>query len=171
MDKDAVRDYLRATGREAEWTELQGRVYGELIARTKPFPGVLDFLRICRQEEIPVCIISHKTRRPYAGPEYDLHQAALDWMTRWAFFEYEFLFLSAEEDVFLEETKAAKLARIGQVGCTHFLDDLPEFLSEPDFPAGVQRLLFDPQGRHTASPEFAVVHHWKELPQRLGIIP
>ncbi len=38
--KQAVRDFLRATGREADWTELQGIAYGPRIADAEPFPGV-----------------------------------------------------------------------------------------------------------------------------------
>ena len=33
--------------------------------------------------------------------------------------------------MFFELTKEAKVARIGGLGCTHFIDDLPEFLREP----------------------------------------
>jgi hypothetical protein len=43
----------------------------------------------------------------------------------------------------------AKLARVAAVGCTHFIDDLPELLTHPLFPAQVRRILFDP---HTAAP-------------------
>ena len=38
---------------------------------------------------------------------------------------------------FSSSTLAEKLQRIAQQGCTHFLDDLPELLAEPGFPAGV----------------------------------
>src|SRR6266404_4002307 len=47
--KDAVRDYLRRSGQEDLWTELQGFVYGACMAGAAPFPGVLDFFACCRQ--------------------------------------------------------------------------------------------------------------------------
>lgn len=152
--KDAVRDYLRRVGREDDWTELQGYVYGPRMSEAQPFPGALEFLRRCREEGVPVWIISHKTRYPFRGPQYDLHAAARQWM--------------AERDlpadhVFLELTKQEKLARLGEVRCTHFVDDLPEFLAEPDFPAGVCRVLFDPHGQHQAERRFPRAASWAEV--------
>jgi len=32
--------------------------------------------------QIPVFIVSHKTQFPYLGPKYDLHEAALAWLTK-----------------------------------------------------------------------------------------
>jgi hypothetical protein len=51
----------------------------------------------------------------------------------------------AAENVWLELTKQEKIQRIAKLGCDGFIDDLPEFLSEPAFPK-IQRLLFDPSG-------------------------
>jgi hypothetical protein len=48
--------------------------------------------------------------------------------------------------VHLEATREAKFGRIASIGCTTFVDDLPEFLTDPAFPAGVVRVLFDPHG-------------------------
>ena len=51
---------------------------------------------------------------------------------------------TATDGVYFEDKRAEKLFRIKQLGCTDFIDDLPEFLTETQFPLGVQRLLFDP---------------------------
>lgn len=143
--KDAVRDALRRAGREDDWTELQGFVYGPGMEKARPFPGIIEFLALCRRRGVAVRIISHRTKTPFRGPAYDLHEAARRWLAANRFFQAAGL---SPGQVFFEETKPAKLARIAEQGCTHFIDDLPEFLSEPGFPAGVERLLFDPSGLH-----------------------
>jgi len=39
VNKNAVRDHLRAQGIEARWTEMQGTVYGARMAEAEAFPG------------------------------------------------------------------------------------------------------------------------------------
>jgi len=68
----------------------------------------------------------------------------------------------SRSDVFWELTRAAKLGRIAERGCTHFIDDLPEVLSEPAFPK-VERILFDPNGLHGGETEFPRVLSWTEI--------
>jgi hypothetical protein len=162
IGKDSVRDYLRRGGREDDWTELQGYIYGPGLRDAPAFPGALEFLRRCLREETPVWIISHRTRYPFRGPRYDLHAAARQWMTERGLFAAEGVGL-APERVCLELTKQDKLARLARVGCTHFVDDLPEFLAAPDFPTGVCRVLFDPHRRHAAETRFPRGESWAEI--------
>lgn len=147
MSKTSVRDHLRRSGRENEWTLLQGEAYGPRMAEARAFLGVLDFIIECRRASIAVCIISHKTRHPLAGPPYDLHRAGRDWLEHAGFFTADTGLTSA--DVFFELTKEHKLKRIAQQRCTCFIDDLPELLSDPAFPAQVQRVLFDPASQES----------------------
>lgn len=143
VNKTAVRDHLRARGRDATFTELQGDVYGPRLVEAEMFPGVKEFFLACRQRGVTVKIISHKTQYPYAGEKHDLHAAARGWLEHNGFFAAEGIGLPRTA-VFLEPTKAAKLARIDAEGCTHFIDDLPELLGDPAFPANAQRILFAP---------------------------
>ena len=143
--KDEVRDYLRAIGREDDWTALQGEIYGAGMTLAQPWPGVIAFFRTAVARGIPIFIVSHKTRHPFRGPRYDLHASARDWLVAHGFFDDIGL---APEMVFFELTKQDKLARIAALECSHFVDDLPEFLEEPGFPAGVHRILFDPAAAH-----------------------
>ena len=46
------------------------------------------------------------------------------------------------DQVFFEETRTEKLARIGSLGCTHFVDDLEEVLLHPAFPSATARIWF-----------------------------
>jgi len=144
--KTAVRDYLRASGQESRWTELQGHVYGDGMRGALPFPGALDFFTCCVRREIPVFIISHRTRYPFLGAPRDLHQAARDWLSAAGFHDPRRIGLP-EEHVCFELTIEEKLSRIREKGCSHFIDDLPEFLEDPRFPETVQRILFDPGRR------------------------
>lgn len=157
-----VRDYLRQSGKEEIWTELQGYIYGARMQEALAFPGVLDFFAHCTRLGVPVRIISHKTRYPFRGPAYDLHQAAYKWLADHGFFDSSRIGLSSRH-VFFDLTKQGKLDRIAQVGCTHFIDDLPEFLSEPGFPGNVKRILFSPAEPIPDEYRFRCVTSWMEI--------
>lgn len=161
-NKSEVRNYLRRVGQEEVWTRMQGVVYGARMAEAVPYPGVREFFRTCRQRGLRVFIISHKTRQPFLGDPHDLHAAALEWLEQQGFFAADGIGLSRDQ-VFFELTKEAKLARIAACGCTHFVDDLPEFLGEAAFPAAVQRVLFDPNGMYVGESRFARATSWAEV--------
>lgn len=160
--KGDVRDYLRSVGREDAWIELQGYVYGARMEEADPYPGVIEFLLRCRRLGVPVCVVSHKTRRPFQGPNYDLHDAAQKWLRKYSFYDPTQIGLSPDH-VSFELTKQGKVQRIYLSGCTHFIDDLPEFLSEPDFPASVERILFDPNDLHAGVTPFPRATSWADL--------
>ncbi len=162
VNKSDVRNYLRRVENEAAWTEMQGYVYGARMSEAAPYPGVREFFQACRTAAIPTCIISHKTRHPFLGEKYDLHAAATAWLAQQGFFDPAQIGLP-RENVFFELTKPAKLARIGQCGCTHFIDDLPEFLGESNFPAAVQRILFDPNQLYAGEQRFHRIRDWAEV--------
>jgi hypothetical protein len=161
LTKSQVRDHLRAAGREDDWTELQGYVYGPGMADVEPYPGVRRCLRRLVESGREVFVISHKTRTPYRGAACDLHAAAQGWLERQGFFDARQVGLP-RENVFFELTLADKLRRIAERRCTHFVDDLPELLAEPDFPGDVERILFDPDAVHAGTP-FRRVGSWAEL--------
>lgn len=157
--KLAVRDHLRRVGREDDWTELQGHVYGPGMRNAVPFPGVLDFFRWARDRNLDVAIVSHRTRHPFLGPQHDLHAAALAWVET-------FLVgpgLIAPGSMFLEPTKPQKLARIGTVACTHFIDDLPEILLADGFPTNTVPILFDPDTHHETPGGLLALSSWIDL--------
>lgn len=144
--KLAVREHLRRTGREDQWTELQGYVYGARMDEAEAYPGVLDFIRDAQAAGHALTIISHKTRYPFLGPQYDLHAAAKDWISQFLIAHDRPLLANGQ--IFFELTKAEKLARIAAADCELFIDDLPEILLAEEFPAQTGRLLFDPEGHH-----------------------
>ncbi len=165
--KQAVRDHLREAGREDEWTLMQGFVYGCRIDDAQPMAGVIDAMVTLQALGHELAIVSHKTRHPYAGPKYDLHTAARNWLAKQRIAGDASCVL-CDEQVFLEPTSQAKLNRIAALGCAHFVDDLPEFLCEPNFPSITQRWLFDPADAHANQPQFHKLTHWSDLPKQLA---
>jgi hypothetical protein len=113
--------------------------------------GVLPFLHSCRSRSWPVYVVSHKTqfaRRDESGT--DLRQAALAWMQSQKLFDVESTGLGPER-VFFEDTRPAKVDRIRQLACTHFIDDLEEVFLEEGFPRGVTGILLTQQTETTSS--------------------
>lgn len=154
--KQAVRDSLRKKGKERDWIELQGEVYGARMHEAVPFDGAFDFLNRCKTEFGGYFIVSHKTERPVAGQPYNLHSEARSWLTSHG------MSATVEAGVYFEEKRSAKLDRIKKIGCTQFIDDLPEFLTEPTFPSGVERLLFDPNDNGPEDPRFNRANSWQQ---------
>jgi hypothetical protein len=167
VNKSEVRNYLRAAGREPAWTEMQGVVYGSRMIEAEAFPGALDFFSRGRASGFELFIISHKTRRPFLGEPFDLHQSAVDWLESKGFFRPPIAI--PRDRVFFELSREEKLNRIQSCGCQLFLDDLPEFLLEPGFPRSVRRVLFDPGNLYPNDGEnrFARVTSWKGFQQQI----
>ena len=158
-NKTAIRDYLRSQGQDEQFTLLQGEVYGLRILEAEPAAGMFDALRELHQRGIPMVLVSHKTRTPYKGPAYDLHQAAWSWLEKHGFFTPDGLGWSHDQ-VFFEESKRAKVARIEAQGCSHYVDDLPEILQM--LPSGIQAILYDPNNSH-CNHNFINLTTWKNL--------
>jgi hypothetical protein len=164
-EKNAVRDYLRAAGREDDWTVLQGIVYGARILEAEPYSGMLETLAHLKQRGVAMRIVSHKTRAPYLGEPCDLHGAARGWLDRQGFFDRQALGWEPDA-VFFELSKEEKAARIVSLGCTHYVDDLPEILDL--LPAHIEKILFMPNGAARLRPEWRAMRSWTELPMLVG---
>ena len=156
--KQEVRDALRRLGREEDFTLIQGHVYGPGILGAQPYPGAWETVNAFIKAGHEVYVVSHKTRFPYRGPKYDLHDAAYRWLDAWKFTAPAML---SHDKIFLEPTLLGKLQRITELGCAYFIDDLPELLCHPEFPLNTKRILFDPQKKIATS----------ELPLRVDTSP
>jgi hypothetical protein len=162
--KQAVRDAIRLVpDGEVAWQKLQGQVYGARIAEAVPVDGVDAFLRHCRAHGCEVVIVSHKTEFGHHDPaRINLRDAAMRWMTAHNFFSADGYAIA---QVHFEGTRAAKLARIGTLGCDWFIDDLAEVFSDPAFPPGVQRILFAPP--QPAPAGCIVCATWREIEEHI----
>jgi hypothetical protein len=124
---------------------MQGIVYGDRIIDADPCPGVDLFFAYCYAAKIASCIVNHKTKFPYLGPKYDLHDAGRRWLQTKGFLDTGKTGISIRQ-VYFELTKEEKIDRISALGCTHFIDDLPEILLANGIPFRTKKILFDPRG-------------------------
>ena len=166
--KQAVRDTIRLLpDGELAWQKLQGRVYGKGTGGAAMFKGVDSFLRRCRVERCPVLIVSHKTEYGHYDPDrISLRQAALDWMKAQGFFSNH-PYGVPPENVFFESTRSEKLERIAALGCTHFIDDLEEVLTDPDFPPDVTRILFSDGQVAAPAASHIVCPTWQHIEEHI----
>lgn len=166
ISKQAVRDHLRGCGLEADWIKLQGLVYGARMSEAEAYPGAIDFISASLRSGAQVSIISHKTKTPYAGPPYDLHTAAADWLS-----VRDIGVAGALEAVTInfELTREDKLRQIKKQNCSTFIDDLPDFLNEPNFPLQTQKILFDPNGANEDDQGYLRVNSWPQISRLLRI--
>jgi len=162
--KAAVRAYLWSLpDGNTPWTELQGIVYGTRMADAEMCPGVDDFLLFCRDRRVAVSIVSHKSVYPALGPRVNLREAALRWLEDRDFFSAQEFGITRDR-VFFEASRDRKAERIAAAGCTHFIDDLLEVLTDPAFPHGVQRILYAPgAGSVPSSRDIITARSWPEI--------
>jgi len=163
--KVSIRDYLRRIGKEDSWTEMQGIVYGHRMSEASAFPGVIASLKWARECGIKLSIVSHKTKHPFLGPQYDLHKAAREWIL--SNLNDKNHPLIASEHIYFELTKELKVARISRIGCNFFIDDLPEIFENSQFPLQAKKILFDP-GNHHLNLGLIRLKNWPDLPSIIG---
>ena len=139
--KIKIRNFLRKQNKDHEFTTLQAEVYGPMILKATPYPGVLKVLKHLNKQSIEKFIVSHKTIYPYKGPRYKLRDYALSWMKKNNFFSKDDLNWNRDK-IFFEETIENKVERIKKLGCTHYIDDLTEVLNL--LPQNIIRIHFSP---------------------------
>jgi len=149
------------------WQRLQGQVYGKHMLRAEMFHGFLEFLYLSRLRGHKFFIVSHKSEfGHFDADRVPLRDQALLWLQRNGVFDEHGLGLS-RADVFFESTRADKVARIHDLACTHFVDDLHEVFEEPHFPRKTKKLLFRPTPVGPEYPDSPSVSSWRELSRQL----
>jgi len=168
--KLGLRNFLRAAGREPEWTAFQGELYGPGMRYAKPFDGAIATMQQLLAEGHELVIISHRSRRPYAGEPHDLHAAARGWVADRLQSVGLFGSVADKSAVNFLETRDQKVEMITHLGCEAFLDDLPEVLNAPGFPAAAAGILFDPAGVSVSYEESGSIRisSWVQLPDKLS---
>lgn len=167
-DKRSLRDAIRRTAEgDVAWQRVQADIYGPAIGEAELIPGVAAFFARCRALGLLVHVVSHKTRfASYDTTGTDLRVAALGWLETQGAFRTDGFGLTPER-VWFSDTRSAKLERIAALGCAAFIDDLVEVLREPDFPQGVERILFDPAGSGVIEPDVTVLRSWSAITEHL----
>jgi hypothetical protein len=166
-NKKLIRDAIRQLpDGEAKWRRLQTHCYGAGINDAPAMDGVQRFFASCKARRIPLWIVSHKTRYANFGEPVDLRAAALGWLERKGFIGASDFGIGRER-VFFGETRAEKIARIRELGITHFVDDLEETFLESSFPAAVARILFDPERPPSVTQRWHSFPTWSEIERHL----
>lgn len=142
-NKRRIRDAVRSLpDGEVQWQRLQAAAYGLRMSEAVPAKGVKGFFLACRQRDIPVLIVSHKSMYTNLGEsQVNFHTAALAWLEQEGFFASGGIGV-ARTDVHFAPSRAEKIARIRQLAITHFIDDLEETFSEAEFPGHVEKILY-----------------------------
>jgi hypothetical protein len=141
-DKREIREAIRRlAGGEIVWQQVQAEIYGRRIHEAELMPGARSFFTRCRSAGVEVHIVSHKTEfAAFDDTRTNLRQAAREWLRRQRAFDPDGLGLDSAR-VWFTANRAEKIARIVQLKCAYFVDDLIEVFTEPEFPCQVGKLL------------------------------
>ena len=159
-EKTVIKNYLAEAKRGEEWTQFQGLLYSKGLEYAEPYNDVVDVMQELTDIGCNLCIISHKTKEPFAGPSYDLHTAAAKWIDKHLRCRG---LVNGDGDVVFRPTKESKIKEIESRGCDVFLDDLYEILHHCDFPRETRGVLFNPGSNQSVKNALSCVGDWAEF--------
>lgn len=162
--KTIIRDYLRSQNKDEEFTLLQGEVYGLRILEAEPAEGMLEALLELHQSGVSMVLVSHKTKNPYKGPAYNLREASWRWLEKYRFFDQHWLGWN-EEQIYFEDSKENKIKRIHSLGCSHYIDDLPEILE--NLSPSIRKFLYCPESIKQ-NKGYIHIGAWKQLKHKFS---
>ena len=87
------------------------------------------------------------------------------WLEAHGFFDSDHGMRFERSLVFFADDRAEKVARIAQMECRLFIDDLPEVFDDPGFPSASTRCLFDPDNSHPNWTGAKRCRSWAEISQ------
>ena len=164
-NKTLIRNYLCRNNKAELFTLLQGEIYGSKIFEACQADGMFDVLRDAQNNDVELFIVSHKTKKPYLGPKYDLHKSAVNWLQKNRFFDKSGINMP-RKNVYFEDTKENKIKRIETLGCSYFIDDLPEILNM--ISSKIKKILYKPLDKKSIKNNFICMDHWSELKKILS---
>ena len=164
QSKSEVRDRVRKLPHgEKKWQRIQAEIYGPRMRHADVYPGFRDFLEACYNRDITVYLVSHKTKHAALGTgDVNLRTEALNWMGAKKIITATGPGLRPD-NIYFECTREQKIARIAELGCTHFIDDLVEVLNHADFPTITEPLHFAPGEHSSTGQSFSTFASWYEI--------
>ena len=148
---------------EVKWGLLQAEVYSEGIVNAKIMKGFHRFIKLCRSNNISVSIVSHKTiYNKYDLKRRNLRKSAMNWIKAHNFFNNNSLCFE-DTQIHFEDTPLAKIKRIKQLKCTHFIDDLETILLHPNFPYNVVKILLCLDENYNNDKQLNVCRNWNDV--------
>ena len=142
-NKLSIRDYLKSQNRENEWTEFQGTLYGPGMQHAKPYEFFIEIAQYLKNHQHELFIVSHRSKFPYSGEKYDLHQFAEKWLN----VKINENLLIEKNKIFFLDTLEKKILKIGELKIDLFIDDLSEVINHELFPLKTKSILFDPDNK------------------------
>lgn len=137
-NKGAVKEACLEIYGEQAWMRVQGRVYGEYMPLAKVYEGALSFFSECISQDADLVIVSHKTKFGHFDPNnVNLRDAARQWINEKGINKF-----IPQEKTYFHETRLEKIQKISDLKCDVFIDDLPEVLSDKEFPDRAVKILF-----------------------------
>ncbi|MDB2709246.1 nucleotidase [Candidatus Pelagibacter bacterium] len=144
-NKDQLKKKIRDKSK-TEWTKLQGEIYGKYINDAKIEKKFLELLKILKENNCDVFIISHKTKHPILGKKINLRQKSLKFINKNITFD-----LIPKKSIYFEDTIEKKIQRIHKCSCDYFIDDLAKIFKHTNFPKYVKKILYNPKSHNSKS--------------------
>lgn len=158
--KRDIKQYLIDNGRESQWTELQGQLYGPYVKYARPYTGATQCIEKLRDRGHTFCIISHKTLYPIKGKRFKLRDYARNWIEEHLSRTKCF---SEPDSVVFCNTMEEKICNIKTRGCKIFVDDLCAVVTALE--DCIETYLFSPDKE--VPWEGNQISSWNELGKRL----
>ena len=149
-NKLSIRDYLRSQGREEDWVEFQGLLYGPGMKYAAPFKGAIEAMKSLLRDGHSLSVISHRSKYPYGGPQYDLHSYASKWIEDNLVPHGLFKLGESCGRISFHTTLESKLQEISSQSCDVFIDDLPKVICSEKIKEVRLRYWFIPDERDGA---------------------
>ena len=161
LNKESLKEIIIKTYNEEKWTLIQGKLYGKYIKYAKPYPYVLETIKKLLKNNV-IYIISHKTKTPFIGKKYDLHDAASKWINN-NLVDENLKPIIDNKFIYFNQTINQKVQSISKVKCNIFLDDLIKVLQHETFPNKIKKVLFNPNKIDIYFKGIETVNNWKEF--------
>lgn len=161
LNKEHLKKIIIKNYNKERWTLIQGKLYGKYIKYAKPYPYVLETIKKLLKNNV-VYIVSHKTKTPFIGKKYDLHDAASKWINS-NLVDENLKPIIDNKFVYFNETIEEKVEIISKLKCDIFLDDLIDVLQHETFPKKIKKVLFNPNEIDVYFKEIETINSWKEF--------
>ena len=165
INKNLIKNFIITEFGEPQWTKLQGEIYGPLMKLANLSVGFENFIiNILNKKSVKVSIISHRTKTPDSGDNYNLHEFAQDWLKK----NLSQSVLSKINIYFLE-TIEKKIDQINASKVDYFVDDLEKILTHPNLSKEIKKIFYTPDKNEAPSNgKIVTIHNWPDLEKILN---
>ena len=163
LSKESLRNQIRnQKNGEKKWQKLQGYVYGEGINEAVLFPGVYRFLWRCKERNIDVEIVSHKTEfGHFDSKKISLRDSATNFLINHGLLDNKNPLI---KKVTYKNSKKEKIDYIKQNNYECFIDDLEEIIFSEEL-EDQKGILFSRDNLSVKNSNNVIAQSWEEISQ------